>query len=294
MHMDPPDQLMHRKVIRFSSEHNTNHQLHYTTLRTSADIAASHFDLSHIPSSQERDQILSDFILIPNYLSITEHDMLIQAAFKKLKRALGKQIRYEDGHFDNVITRYRECSASEWGTPPTIASGSGTLAPSSTSASTSGTTVTAAATAALPLTTERSTPLEIMQSLKLEFFPHSWNWVSPHILELESGKGGIQPHVDHLEASGEVVAGLCLGSSAVMELIHEHDPERYFRVLLPKNCFYFQRGSVRYHYKHGIPIQQQDHTFRGKVIPKENRVSIMLRNALEPSRGSQTGYNLSM
>ncbi|KAF9115999.1 hypothetical protein BGX27_005436 [Mortierella sp. AM989] len=209
----------------------------------------------------EHDQILQDFILFPKYLSDKEHDMLVEAATKKLKRALGRQVRYEDGHFDGVITRYRECSASDWGSEMELEA------------------------EAAPTTNvkDRTTPQEVMQSIKQQFFPTDWRWVAPHILELESGKGGIKPHVDHLDASGEVVAGLCLGSTAVMELIHQNDPKKQFRVLLPKGCFYFQRDSVRYHYKHGIPIQTDDHHFKGYVIPKEKRISIMLRNAIDKS-----------
>ncbi|KAG0196024.1 hypothetical protein BGX28_000218 [Mortierella sp. GBA30] len=250
-----------------------------TIIGCGQSIVSSHFDLSHIPAS-EQPHILRDFFLVPNYLSEEEQDMLVAAATKKLKRALGKQVRYEDGHFDGVITRYRECSATDWGTTP----------------STSGTTVqqidqeknknTNMGTGANGNTgRNRTSPNEIMQAVKQEFFPSHWKWVAPHILELEAGKGGIKPHVDHLDASGEVVAGLCLGSDAVMELIHEEDPHKHFRVLLPRGCFYFQRDSVRYHYRHGIPIQQKDHQFRGIIVPKDRRISIMLRNALEPQAG---------
>ncbi|KAF9903365.1 Alpha-ketoglutarate-dependent dioxygenase alkB 7, mitochondrial [Linnemannia zychae] len=238
---------------------------HYTALSTPASIAETHFDLTNIPAN-EHAQILKDFILVPDYLSPEEHDMMVREATRKLKRALGKQLRYEDGHFDGVITRYRECSAGDWAmsSHPLSSDSNATTTPTTTRK-------------------ERTTPQEMMASIKREFFPHSWNWVSPHILELEAGQGGIKPHVDHLDASGSVVAGLCLGSSAVMELIHQDDPEKRFRVLLPKRCFYFQRDAVRYSYMHGIPIEEEDHSFRGTVVKKEKRISVMLRNALDPS-----------
>ncbi|KAF9408897.1 Alpha-ketoglutarate-dependent dioxygenase alkB 7, mitochondrial, partial [Podila epigama] len=240
----------------------------YTALETPASVAEAYFDLGKIPNVQEQAQILRDFILVPNYLSSQEHDMMVDAATKKLKRALGKQVRYEDGHFDGVITRYRECSASDWATSMTGPTTSDT------------TTATTETSISSTRKHDRQTPREIIQSIKSEFFPDTWQWVAPHILELEAGKGGIKPHVDHLEASGEVVAGLCLGSAAVMELVHEQDPQKIFYVLLPKGCFYFQ--SVRYQYKHGIPIEQNDHHFKGTVYPKDKRISILLRNAREP------------
>ncbi|KAG0002653.1 Alpha-ketoglutarate-dependent dioxygenase alkB 7, mitochondrial [Modicella reniformis] len=253
----------------------------YRDVYTPPSIAATHFDLSRINPS-EHAQILSDFIIVPEYLSSLEHDMLVEAATKKLKRALGKQVRFEDGHFDGVITRYRECSATDWGAGPDSEAAAAAAEASSSSPSSSSDTPTAMSRSRA----ERTTPREIIYSIKQEFFPHHWKWVAPHILELEAGKGGIKPHVDHLEASGAVVAGLCLGSTAVMELIHEDDPDKLFRVLLPKRCFYFQRDSVRYRYKHGIPILPEDHQFKGSVIPKEKRISIMLRNALESSQAA--------
>ncbi len=246
--------------------------LAYQQLRTPPSIASTHFDLSRIPTS-ERAQILQDFILVPGYLSPEEQEMLLAAAAKKLKRALGKQVRYEDGHFDGVITRYRECSATDW-------AGAAPSASEVLDDRDKGTTASETLLSTIPQSpqgTNRTSPSEVMQSIKQEFFPPCWKWVAPHILELEAGRGGIKPHVDHLDASGEVVAGLCLGSDAVMELIHEGDPEKQFRVLLPKGCFYFQRDTVRYHYKHGIPIELEDHQFKGKVIPKDRRISIMLR-----------------
>jgi alkylated DNA repair protein alkB family protein 7 len=194
--------------------------------------------------------------------------MMVKGATLKLKRALGKQVRYEDGHFDRVITRYRECSAGDWSSSHPLPATN----PSTSSQPSNNSTTTKK---------ERTTPLEMMTSIKSEFFPSTWNWVAPHILELEAGQGGIKPHVDHLDASGSVVAGLCLGSSAVMELIHQDDPQKWFRVLLPKRCFYFQRDSVRYSYKHGIPIEAEDHQFKGVVVPKEKRISVMLRVRFE-------------
>ncbi|KAF9202067.1 Alpha-ketoglutarate-dependent dioxygenase alkB 7, mitochondrial [Haplosporangium sp. Z 27] len=245
---------------QYSTTHSNQCQstLAYKDLCTPAPIAETHFDLSQL-DPKEHAQVLRDFIIVPDYLSSKEHEMLVEAATKKLKRALGRQIRYEDGHFDGVITRYRECSASDWG---------GVSAPGSP---------TSLQPSLVTNLKDRATPQEVIESIKQQFFPSDWRWVAPHILELESGKGGIKPHVDHLDASGEVVAGLCLCSTAVMELIHQDDPKKQFRVLLPKGCFYFQRDSVRYNYKHGIPIQTEDHSFKGTLIPKEKRISIMLR-----------------
>ncbi|KAF9195318.1 Alpha-ketoglutarate-dependent dioxygenase alkB 7, mitochondrial [Haplosporangium sp. Z 767] len=237
------------QVAQFSTKQDENSGIiAYKNLATLPSIAETHFDLSKIPLPEQA-QILRDFILVPDYLSQEEHDMMVEAATKKLKRALGKQVRYEDGHFDGVITRYRECSATDWGVDPAGSETKGDTEDMDRH--------------------QRTQPAEVMQSIKREFFPPHWKWVAPHVLELEAGKGGIKPHVDHLDASGEVVAGLCLGSSAVMELIHEQDPQKQFRVLLPKRCFYFQRDSVRYNYKHGIPIELEDHQFKGTVIPKE-------------------------
>ena len=53
--------------------------------------------------------------------------------------------------------------------------------------------------------------------------------------------GYISPHVDNLQASGTVVAGLCLKSPSKMILQRKDDPECNIEVFLDKQCFYAQR-----------------------------------------------------
>ncbi|KAJ3020867.1 UNVERIFIED_CONTAM: hypothetical protein HDU68_009913 [Siphonaria sp. JEL0065] len=85
-------------------------------------------------------------------------------------------------------------------------------------------------------------------------------WLSPHILELRAPtnelKSGIGAHVDHLNAFGDVIAGVTLGSDAVV------------------------RGYVRYGFTHEIPINKEEHVFMGQPIERTRRISIMIRDAL--------------
>ena len=73
-------------------------------------------------------------------------------------------------------------------------------------------------------------------------------WLAPHILELRGENSGIEAHVDHLEASGNVVAGISLLSSVVMEFQHQKYSDLKFKVLIPESSLYFQQLSCFYSY----------------------------------------------
>lgn len=67
--------------------------------------------LAHTPAKYTH----HDLLLFPDFLSQPEHDFLVSACDRKLKRSLGSAAQYEQGHFDGVIRGYRECEASHWG-----------------------------------------------------------------------------------------------------------------------------------------------------------------------------------
>lgn len=46
----------------------------------------------------------------------------------------------------------------------------------------------------------------------------------------------------------------------------------------PLLCLYNHRGEIRYKYTHAI-LSAEDSQFRGSVIPKERRVSLVCRTA---------------
>jgi alkylated DNA repair protein alkB family protein 7 len=119
--------------------------------------------------------------------------------------------------------------------------------------------------------------------------------LAPHILELREGNSGIGPHVDNLVASGDVIAAMCLISPAVMMFKRVSETptdeakgavgdeqkdgkESYFTALLPAGCLYYQRGEVRYKFTHSIPLNPEEHVFKGEKVVRGRRISIMVRS----------------
>ncbi|KAG2178037.1 hypothetical protein INT43_003290, partial [Umbelopsis isabellina] len=87
--------------------------------------------------------------------------------------------------------------------------------------------------------------------------------------------GEIKAHVDNVEYSGSVVAGLCLLSPAIMKLRHKDDPNNQLDVLLDPGTFYIQRDSVRYAFTHEITLDNS--VWNGEQIDRGRRISLLFR-----------------
>ena len=152
---------------------------------------------------------------------------------------------WEDGHWDGVIRGYREGSVSV-----------SRLSPISRAS-------VARAAARFPKGPRTGEP----QS-------------SIHFLEL-SAAGEILAHVDSVKFSGGIVAGLCLLSDAVMELVPEPEAGSLaspIRILLPRRALYTLSGAARYEWAHSIPAGAP--MFKGRAVTRERRISVMLRDEL--------------
>lgn len=98
-----------------------------------------------------------------------------------------------------------------------------------------------------------------------------------HVLDIH-GEGMMDPHVDNTEFSGGLVAGICLLSDAVMDLIHVEEDEQV-ALYLPRRCFYIMHGNARYQWKHGL--QPPQGTFgEGQEVVRTRRISLMIRDLL--------------
>lgn len=64
--------------------------------------------------------------------------------------------------------------------------------------------------------------------------------IHTHVLDLAE-EGCIKPHVDSKRFCGNIIAGLCLGSQAIMRLVKENEKDQIVDVLLPKNSLYIMR-----------------------------------------------------
>ncbi|CAJ0840072.1 7242_t:CDS:10 [Entrophospora sp. SA101] len=81
-----------------------------------SELSLPYFDYSKLQKKNSSFSIDEDFILFPNHLNESEQSFLVEKSSKKLKRAFGKEVVYQDAHFDDVIHGYRECQATHWST----------------------------------------------------------------------------------------------------------------------------------------------------------------------------------
>ncbi|KAI8620980.1 hypothetical protein BC830DRAFT_1096585 [Chytriomyces sp. MP71] len=251
-----------------------------TTIITSGSIPVPDPALVYFPPSfpQSLRPPSSELGVVPNFLSPHNHDVLVSAAARKLKRlARGP---YNEAHFDSVITGYKEASISAWNLSPNQ------LPINNANNNKNNNNKVNVDLESLYDSDEsvniilRNFERAVESVLASMHVPPVQKWLPPHVLELRDGNSGIGHHVDHKTAFGETIAGLCLISPAVMKFRSVEDPAAEFSVLLPPRCFYFQRGSVRYKFSHAIPLNPDEHEFKGDKVVRRQRVSIMIRDSL--------------
>ncbi|GMF63813.1 unnamed protein product [Phytophthora fragariaefolia] len=156
----------------------------------------------HDPLVSEGDlQVLLDVI--------TEDEELVVA--DECTRIL-KRRRYEEGHWDNVIVKFKEMERSRW-------------------------------SAETQRVLDKVREASILPK-DLDYFP------AVHVIELAED-GYIKPHVDSIKFSGRVVAGINLLSPSIMRFKEEHG-DSIIDAYLQRRSMYMMTGRVRYHYTHEI------------------------------------------
>ena len=160
-----------------------------------------------------------------------------------VERSLRRR-RYEQGHWDGVIESFREITKRDW------------------------------------TDTSRKVFKRLIESPAVSRLNLNSEFLPPHVLDL-SKEGFIKPHIDSIIASGEMVAGLSLLSSAVMVLTRESES---IRILLPPRSFYVLSGRARFEFKHEIlpGITTWNHDNSTDVI-RDRRISVILRDDISPS-----------
>ncbi|ORX74738.1 hypothetical protein DL89DRAFT_254525 [Linderina pennispora] len=191
----------------------------------------------------------NDMYLHPGFITDAEHTLLVKNCEKKLRRLASS---YEMGHFDKRIHNYRECSSAGWSTVG-----------------------------------KYDGQIRSILDRVWDLFPASLAWLPPHILDLHQD-GEILPHVDNPDYSGFVVGGLCLLGPAVSTFKHVDDPEVRVDVLLNPNSLYFMTNHIRYQFTHEITVDPAQRSWGGKAVPQSRRISLMFRDAKEPSGGWQS------
>jgi alkylated DNA repair protein alkB family protein 7 len=144
-----------------------------------------------------------------------------QSLLADASRHLSRQ-RYQDAHFDKVISAYRETilPTRKWSpeSQQVLLSLYALLAGSCS-----------ACVARQPV-----------------------QWMDPHVLDLELGTGAIERHVDSVKHGGDIVAGLSLLSERVMCLDSDTTPDLKLELLLPPRSMYVLSGPARYSFAHAL------------------------------------------
>ncbi|KAJ8710946.1 hypothetical protein PYW07_008188 [Mythimna separata] len=154
-----------------------------------------------------------------------------------------RRMRYEFDHWDNAIQGFRETERSQWS--------------AENSAVLSRVRAQAAAAGARA------------------FLPHV------HVLDLAAA-GLIRPHVDAVRFCGDVIAGLCLASSAVMQLVHNTHKHMELNALLVRRGLYIMKGVARYDFTHAV-LGGAESVWRGTPLPRQRRVALICRT--RPHKG---------
>lgn len=76
---------------------------------------------------------------------------------------------------------------------------------------------------------------------------------------------------------GDVIAGLCLVSSAVMRLQHAARPALAADALLARRALYVMRGAARYDFTHAV-LGGAASCWRGEPLPRQRRVAVICRS----------------
>ncbi|KAG9088791.1 hypothetical protein FRC07_012472, partial [Ceratobasidium sp. 392] len=149
------------------------------------------------------------------------------------------------GHFDGVIRDYREMTVSSWPTS------------------------SPAGLADILLRLYRLVdPLHTPAAPGITTPPN----IQTHVLHLAS-TGFILPHVDNIEASGSMIAGVSLGGTRVLRMSRDGEA---FDILLESGSVYVQRDDIRYGWKHEIPNTTR---FQDRAVGNGGqRLSVMLRD----------------
>lgn len=166
-------------------------------------------DVYNLDATHCHDPLVSEGDLQVLLDVITEDEEMVVA--DECARIL-KRRRYEEGHWDNVIIKFKEMERSRW------------------SAETQRVLQKVREAAILPK--------------ELNYFP------AVHVIELAED-GYIKPHVDSIKFSGRVVAGINLLSPSIMRFKEEHG-DSVIDAYLQRRSMYMMTGRVRYHYTHEI------------------------------------------
>jgi alkylated DNA repair protein alkB family protein 7 len=212
------------------------------------DVAAAHLDFSAAGAAGLPPSVTPAAFGVAVYSDFVTEDEE-KAAVDELRPSLPR--RYEDGHWDGVISGYREAQRALTVLSPALRAVAGRVH------------------AAFP--PSAGPPLPFL-----------------HVLDLkaEADGGRIDRHVDSVKFSGGVVAGVCLLSPAVMTLHHEASAATV-TLSLPRRCLYTLTGAARYEWGHSVraPARRISLMFRDELVGPPPTVTPLAPTSLAEGGG---------
>lgn len=230
-----------------------------STLQTALKADASLVDARFAPSDFTPDAS----VVYPNVLTEDEANSILEDVQGRLRRR-----RYEKGHWDAVITNYKEVELSDLHFE----------------------------NYEIPNIFHRIRQhLASNHLLKDEDNNRTIQWLPCHAIDLKK-EGELNAHVDSVKFSGDLVAGVSLMSPSIMRLIPHKDGEGddvngdgkegkdrgWVDLYLPPRSLYALTGVGRYRYAHELlPTNSTFTQPDGTEIPveRDHRISIIFRDA---------------
>ncbi len=209
-------------------------------------------------------------VVYPGFISDEEGQSIVKEVSRRLKRR-----RFEDGHWDSVISKYREI---ELATPDEVGSDSTIDTPQ------------------YAQTIQRTR--DLLQSYACPQSTYPLTWLACHAIDL-SKNGSLDAHVDSVKFSGGIVAGISLLSDSIMRLrpakgewVDDNSDESFgghVDLYLPKLSLYCLHGMSRFHYSHELLPSDSVYQLNGKdvQVTRGRRLSIIFRDALAASNDSE-------
>jgi alkylated DNA repair protein alkB family protein 7 len=105
----------------------------------------------------------------------------------------------------------------------------------------------------------------------------SGTWLPCHAIDLHE-EGRLNPHVDSVRFSGNIVSGLSLLSDSIMRLKPQNagagssSSQHFIDLILPERSLYVLSGTSRYHFTHELLPSSS-------LSPRARRFSIIFRDS---------------
>lgn len=182
-------------------------------------------------------------VVYEDFLAAAEGEALIRDISSRMHRR-----RYEQGHWDAVITDYKEVELGDESTLSTLS---------------------------------QQTLEKCREELRNRHLKPSAQFLPCHAIAL---RGQLKAHVDSIRFSGSMVAGISLLSSSIMRLVpaNNNGNKHWIDLCLPPLSLYVLTGMSRYDYTHelleGTATFQHANTASVIHVQRDQRLSIIFRD----------------